>query len=725
MVHKIRSEFEIWLSSGNAKKNQPDFILKNLSDVSDYALSKNISKVSLFEILSLREFNFIRTKLLGNKMFRITQKKTYRAFERFSKLYADFLKQFKTEIKQSENKVEMAVAKVEINDKVVGNSDIDHIIADKSEVLQEETIDWGKNLIFAKTKPRKMIFRGIATSPQAWNFLLMDVCNALMRCIPYIDILGFTWDGTSKILFQREWNGENWHKKINRGFWVDTNFSADNIVKIIRKLFDYYKVDINNLEITIVRSTSINADETKRYCSDIEEKVINVIATRFINGFRKSSKIDFERFKNFFADEYDEPFQYDTEWLNSLLETEALIYDERAYIYDKNVVNSVRLYLEQIGSPCIYIDAFFNKYLNELYIHNIFSRDMLRAFIEKNYHGISIKWDYILLKDNISPSDLIKEIFSERETWSFDELQERLPYLKMDTIRQAMNGPDYFRVDKGTYIHIDNMDLPNSEGEKIAKFVEDKLRLRDYVTANELDLSMFENLNSHCSFAAVRDAVFYKFLSDKYEKTGQVITKIGNKLRVLDIIEQYCHEAEMVSFEELNAFEATFDPKGNSHSQCLIAGHNTMIRVSAELFVSDSNIDFDVTRIDEAIKLYCTGNFIPIRKVTDFSLFPFAGYPWNLFLLESYVRRFSRVFKYDVRAVNSANIGAIVRKSFAYNNYDDILALALAKSPINLNDKKAIGNYLFNNGYIGWRNLGKSESKIIKGAKILREGGAA
>jgi hypothetical protein len=455
-----------------------------------------------------------------------------------------------------------------------------------------------------------------------------------------------------------------------------------------------------------------------------KEKVIKVIATKFKNGFRKSSSIDFERFKNFYNDEYGEEFHHDTEWINRLLATEALVFDDRAYIYDENIVTSVLLYLKQVDSPCIFIDAFFNKYSSEFYTFNIFSVEMLRAFIEKNYHDISVKRDYILLQDNISPPDLIKEVFGEREMWSFDELQERLPWLKMDTIRQTMNGSDYFRVDKGTYIHIDNIDLPDSEGEKIASFVEDKLRERDYVTANELDLTMFENLNPHCSFAAVRDAVFSKFLSDKYEKSGQVITKIGNKLRVLDIMEQYCREAETVSFEELNAFEATFDPEGRTHSQCLIAGHNTMIRVSAELFVSESNVNFDAVRIDEAIALYCHGDFIPLREVTDFSLFPFAGYPWNLYLLESYVRRFSHVFNYDVRAVNSTNIGVIVRKSFIYNNYDAILALALAKSLVNLSDKNAVGNYLFDNGYIGWRNLGKSERKIIKSAKALREGGA-
>ena len=81
------------------------------------------------------------------------------------------------------------------------------------------------------------------------------------------------------------------------------------------------------------------------------------------------------------------------------------------------------------------------------------------------------------------------------------------------------------------------------------------------------------------------------------------------------------------------------------------------------------------------------------------------------------------MFKYDVRAVNSSNIGVIVRKSFTYSEYDDVLAIALAKSSLALNNKKAVGDYLFDNGYIGRRNLGKNEGKILANAKKIREGG--
>jgi len=461
--------------------------------------------------------------------------------------------------------------------------------------------------------------------------------------------------------------------------------------------------------------------------SDISQeekfKIVPIIADRFKNGLRVSSNIDFDRFKKFYFEQYGEGFGHDDNWFNQFISSEALIYDERAYFFSDDVVNAVRLHMEELESPCIFIDFFYNKFADEFYNMNIFSVNKLRTFIEKNYPGISIKWDYIIMHDGVSPSDLIKEVFNERETWTFEELCERLPCLKAGTIRQAMNRAEYFRLAKGTYTHIGSLDLPSSEGEKLVALVESRLQKREYVTASELDLSVFEKRNHHCPFNTVRDAVFYKFFSNSYNKSGQVITKKGEKLRALDVLEHYCREAETVSFEEISNLEVELDPKGRGHSLCLVAGHNAMVRVSEELFVAKSYVDFDIQKTDDAIASYCHGNFMPLRGIADFSLFPYAGYPWNLFLLESYVRKFSRAFKYDVRAVNSSNIGAIVCKSFQYNGYDDILAHALADSLVNLSDKTVVGNCLFENGYIGWRNLGKKENFILDMAKKIREEG--
>ncbi|MCL2722606.1 MAG: hypothetical protein FWD47_14850 [Treponema sp.] len=475
-----------------------------------------------------------------------------------------------------------------------------------------------------------------------------------------------------------------------------------------------------------------NADNTSHHrfksnedllADNNEKRIMSIISGKFTNGFRISSNIDFDRLKKYYEEQYSEEIPYDANKVNTVIKSLALTFDGRAYHYNKDVITKVEEYLLQIGSPCISIDYFFKLHTNELYLDNIFSVDMLHAFFSKYFDNISIKWDYVLLKENINTIDLINEIAVEREEWTFNELCKRLPYLKVESIRQAFNSAEYLWVNTNTYAHINNFDLPVSEGEKIVEVVDEALKSQDYVIANSLDLSKFTTLNSHYPFTAIRDAVFQTFLSDKYSKSGQVITKKGVKLRVIDILEQYCRNADTATFEEMNEFEASFDPNGKTHSACLIAGYNTMVRVNDDLFVSDGHVTFDVKSIDEAIAVYCRGDFVPLCRVIDFSLFPFVGYPWNLYLLESYVRRFSNEFKYDVRAVNSSNIGVIVKKDFRYSNYDDILSIALANSFVDIDSKIAVGDYLFENGYIGWRNLGKNENKIITNAKKIRENG--
>lgn len=451
------------------------------------------------------------------------------------------------------------------------------------------------------------------------------------------------------------------------------------------------------------------------------KKVTSIVASNFKNGYRISSNIDFERFKNFYMSVYSEEFILSSNDLEYIMNTTAVIYDERAYVFDVDVIEYVCGCFEMISSPCIYINSFFEEYVENLYSKGIFSVDIFKAFVEKNCNEVYCKGNYLYLQRGITPTDLIRQVFDEQATWTFEELSNKFPYIAENTIRQTLSRDEFFRIESNAYAHISNIILPDDDGNEIICFIENKLQVRDYVNANEMDLSPFERKNPHYPFLAIRDAVFNKFLAGQYNKNGQLITRQGEKLRLSDVLDQFCHESEEVSLDELNSIEAMLDPKGRTHSQSLVVALNNMIRVSDKLFVSKSKVEFDVKGIDEIISLYCAENFVPIKNVVDLTLFPYPGYQWNLFLLESYVRKFSYLFKFDVRAANSSNVGVIVKKSFAYDGYDEIMAIALAKSQTPLDDRKAIGNYLYDNGYIGWRNLGKSENTIVKKARFMRE----
>jgi len=256
-----------------------------------------------------------------------------------------------------------------------------------------------------------------------------------------------------------------------------------------------------------------------------KEKVLKVVADRFKNGFRVSSSIDYERFKIFYHEEYDEMFEFDAPSLNDILATEALIFDDRAYVYNAVAVAFVKTFLGEIETPQISIDYLYNKYSSELYSLNIFSPDKLKAFVERFLSDYSIYADYIIQQGDISPIDMVKNVFEENDVWSLSELHERLPFLSADTIRRTMRSSDFLRVDTETYVHIDNLDLPETEWQKIAISIERKLSIRDSIYITELDFSLFSNLNPGYAITTLRDAVFNKFLSSLYNRNGYTITR--------------------------------------------------------------------------------------------------------------------------------------------------------------------------------------------------------
>ncbi|MDR1641845.1 MAG: hypothetical protein LBT59_19300, partial [Clostridiales bacterium] len=109
---------------------------------------------------------------------------------------------------------------------------------------------------------------------------------------------------------------------------------------------------------------------------------------------------------------------------------------------------------------------------------------------------------------------------------------------------------------------------------------------------------------------------------------------------------------------------------------------------------------------------------IPLQEVNSFYAFPLLkDHAWNWFLLESYCRHFSKLYRYECLAVNSCNVGAIYKKSAGFDSYHHVLAQAVLDDDISL-DKASVGDFLFENKYIAQRT--KSIDDIIELARLMK-----
>ena len=99
--------------------------------------------------------------------------------------------------------------------------------------------------------------------------------------------------------------------------------------------------------------------------------------------------------------------------------------------------------------------------------------------------------------------------------------------------------------------------------------------------------------------------------------------------------------------------------------------------------------------------------------------FPSCGYPWNIYLLQEYVYRFSKRFKllFLGFAKESAS-GVIVKKQLCYPDFESVIVDALSKTEITV--KQDAMNYLCGRGFITDRRYKKVE-ELLKKAVVLRK----
>jgi len=105
----MRKEFQKWLAKSTAKKKYSAKVFLSCIDrISEYALKKEISTVSLWEYTQFSAFKPIYKKLSKARTLRVSDKKTYKVFIVAGPLYLEFLKE-----KQFARKVEDVIVPVE------------------------------------------------------------------------------------------------------------------------------------------------------------------------------------------------------------------------------------------------------------------------------------------------------------------------------------------------------------------------------------------------------------------------------------------------------------------------------------------------------------------------------------------------------------------------------------------------------------------------------------
>ena len=186
-------------------------------------------------------------------------------------------------------------------------------------------------------------------------------------------------------------------------------------------------------------------------------------------------------------------------------------------------------------------------------------------------------------------------------------------------------------------------------------------------------------------------------------------------MSMADVFAEYTKEHEVLSIDELS--DLSNEMNSVIYWDSVLS---EMIRVSATELVRKDQIKFDVEAIDEILEGMCPGDYVPLPEVNLFLYFPNVGYPWNGYLLESYLFGYSKKFRLlHSSFIKTGVYGAMVRKGANVLDYRSLLVDVLSKSNA-LDSTKMALQYIVDKGYQQRRRYEGIEM-VLQEAKLIKE----
>ena len=464
--------------------------------------------------------------------------------------------------------------------------------------------------------------------------------------------------------------------------------------------------------------------ETPSLRTALTEKIAQLLSTRFPNGYRIESQIELTRYRSFAIEAYGEDIALPDDELKKCILACGTVDNGKVYAVSAQAKDQIKALAEKYfadGALAIFFDEFYAKNENWLLGISIVSQEMLINILHRLFPMLSFTQTYFGYTDVsifIAIENEILRVWGNDVLLTYGRIAERLQYIPIRRIRATLGrNKDFIWSNVETYSHISMIDITDEERENIHKATMQACNKRGYASITDLPIWGITERNYELSATAIHNAVFRICLMDTFDKKGKIVTRKGDTRDALTILKDFCRTIDKCSLNDLMSYEKKLT--GETHYWIpMKAGYTILVRIDKDIFVADKFVYFNSDAVDAAIELFINGDYLPLKSFTTFWAFPDCGQTWNLFLLESYCRRFSKKFRFDAPSVNSRNAGAVIRKSYTLS-YSEIMIDAVVKAAIPMTGS-VISRFLFDSGYIGKSTTAKI-TKIVEEAKAMRE----
>lgn len=456
------------------------------------------------------------------------------------------------------------------------------------------------------------------------------------------------------------------------------------------------------------------------------DELKTLLLKKFPYGIRTDSQIDMMKLKNF-AGMFDVNLTESEELLKTQILAGGIFYDGKIYFVSDEVIEAIIEKINNVfaeGYSVIYYEELLSRNFEWFDEKHISMWELIREVLDKRSKDLFISKNFLRYgTERINEADALEaefeKVWGDNATRTYDEMYELLPYIPDEKIKSYLSFCKKFVWSSHeTFAWIDKVIISEEEKQAIIDYVTDECELIGHASIANVPLGNIEEENYQISITAIYSAIYNLILKDDFKINGKILAKNNSGTDALTLAKTYCAEKDTCSFTELNNYVTSIN--GTSNRQvALRAAYDQLVRVEADKFVADKFIHFDIEAIDDLLERIIVEDFASIKSIATFVMFPNCGFTWTYYLVESFCYRFSKKFTLRVINLNDKNVGIIAKKDLNLS-YIDMLAIVAANSKLDLTSD-IIGQYLFDNGYLGRRKTPIVDTAIEK-AKDIREG---
>lgn len=462
-------------------------------------------------------------------------------------------------------------------------------------------------------------------------------------------------------------------------------------------------------------------------------KYRTILQKEFAGGYKLNSFIQRSMFKNAWQEHFGEAIEDDDDQIDETIKTMGIIENNMVFlpeaIMDKDQQEQLMQYLEKRlanGFTAVHYQVIFNDLTDMLVKTQISTTNLLKKYLELIGKKEWRSGDFYLLLDPsvpFTPSSQIEGYLQEHGMPdTYPHICQMNSNIPADDIKLYLQqNPDILYNAGDSWFAAGIIDLSAAEWKQIRNLISKHLEVEDYLLISDLYKELPKILPAVADQVMVLSAyglqnLLKRKLSNAFSFKGNVISTYAHPLDMIGIYRSFAQRNAPFKYEDLKKLSQ--DLEIQIYYDSVFAG---AIRINSTDYARKDSIRFDIEKTDAVLEQFCTGKYLPLREITAFTMFPSAGVPWNIFLLEQYVYQYSKKFCLCHSGFSADSCaGAVVRRSAGIFDFKKgFIPLVLAESSVDLTKKDAL-IFLLSKGYILSKGLDLSE-EILQKAKTIRK----